>query len=41
MSLPYNLNDKQSIIDYAKLLKGKTLINKAKYLNYQNFSSLI
>ena len=25
MSLPYNLNDKQSIIDYAKLLKGKTL----------------
>lgn len=25
MSLPYNLNDKQSIIDYAKLLIGKTL----------------
>jgi len=25
MSLPYNLNDKQSIIEYAKLLKGKTL----------------
>lgn len=25
MSLPYNLNDKKSIIDYAKLLKGKTL----------------
>lgn len=25
MSLPYNLNDKQSIVDYAKLLKGKTL----------------
>ena len=25
MSLPYNLNDKQSILEYAKLLKGKTL----------------
>ena len=25
MSLPYNLTDKQSIIDYAKLLKGETL----------------
>lgn len=25
MNLPYNLNDKSSIVEYAKLLKGKTL----------------
>ena len=30
MILPYNLNDKQSIIEYAKLLKGKTLREACK-----------
>jgi DNA mismatch repair protein MutH len=25
MKLPYNPKDKKSVIDYAKLLKGKTL----------------
>lgn len=48
MSLPYNLNDKQSIIDYAKLLKGKTLreicdkeILEHNYLGKGNFGQIL
>jgi len=48
MSLPYNLNDKQSIIDYAKLLKGKTLreacdkeILEHKYSGKGNFGQVL
>lgn len=48
MSLPYNPKDKKSVIDYAKLLKGRTLrqacdplVLKHKYTGKGNFGQIL
>jgi DNA mismatch repair protein MutH len=48
MKLPYNPNDKKSVIDYAKLLKGKTLreicdpeILQHNYIGKGNFGQIL
>lgn len=48
MKLPYNPKDKKSVIDYAKLLKGKTLrqicdplILEHKYIGKGNFGQIL